>query len=101
MVLALNRCNVYKYNNEQPRYRYAVSSLLDTAYMLPEQRNFKVESKEDLKKEEELNEALESDSNTLPPNYTASDEETDSDMDYTARSGAKVEELYNTCKRNV
>ncbi|GJR44061.1 hypothetical protein Tco_1312164 [Tanacetum coccineum] len=60
----------------------------------------RVESEEDLEKEEELNEASKSDSNTLPPDYTASDEETDSDLDSTARSEARVEELEDTCKRN-
>ncbi|GJY80893.1 reverse transcriptase domain-containing protein [Tanacetum coccineum] len=60
----------------------------------------KVESEEDLEKEEELNEASKSDSNTLPLDYTASDEETDSDLDSTARSEARVEELEDTCKRN-
>ncbi|GKC71175.1 hypothetical protein Tco_1117058, partial [Tanacetum coccineum] len=58
-------------------------------------------SKEDLEEEGEtkknrLKEASESDSNTLPPDYTTPIEETETDLDSTARCEAKPEELKNT-----
>nr|GEW11017.1 hypothetical protein [Tanacetum cinerariifolium] len=76
-----------------------------------------VESEEDLEEEEEdpqedfeeegepmkkrLKEASESDSNTLPPDYTAPNEKTETDLDYTARYEAKPKELESTCESSV
>ncbi|GKD36954.1 hypothetical protein Tco_1257161, partial [Tanacetum coccineum] len=62
--------------------------------------------KEDLEEEEEskkkrLKEASESDSNTLPPDYTAPNEETETDLDFTARCETKHEELKNTCESSI
>ncbi|GJW56738.1 putative reverse transcriptase domain-containing protein [Tanacetum coccineum] len=64
-------------------------------------------SKEDLEEEEgetkknRLKEASGSDSNTLPPDYATPIEETETDLDSTARCEAKPEELKNTCECNV
>ncbi|GJZ19742.1 hypothetical protein Tco_0556332 [Tanacetum coccineum] len=60
-----------------------------------------VEPEEDLEEEEEPNEALESGSNTLPLDYTTSDEETYSDLDCTVRSEAKPKDLEDTCESNI
>ncbi|GJT24736.1 hypothetical protein Tco_0894673 [Tanacetum coccineum] len=65
------------------------------------------EPEEDPKKEseeepnEEPKEASESGSNTLPPDYTTLNEEIDSDLDSTARSEAKADELEYTRESNV
>ncbi|GKD63988.1 hypothetical protein Tco_1306096, partial [Tanacetum coccineum] len=61
------------------------------------------ESEDDLEEElnEEPKEASESGSNTLPLDYTTLNEETDLDLDSTARSEAKADELEYTCESNV
>ncbi|GJS88566.1 hypothetical protein Tco_0771202 [Tanacetum coccineum] len=63
-------------------------------------------SKEDYEKGEKikkkrLKEASESHSNTLPLDYTSPNEETEVDLDSTARYEAKPKELENTCESSV
>ncbi|GJZ98843.1 hypothetical protein Tco_0671296, partial [Tanacetum coccineum] len=62
--------------------------------------------KDDLEEEEEpkkkrLKEASESDSNTLPPDYTAPNKESETDLDFTARCETKHKELKNTCESSI
>ncbi|GJW01983.1 hypothetical protein Tco_1560839 [Tanacetum coccineum] len=50
---------------------------------------------------EDSKEASESGSKTLPPDYTTLNEDTDTDLDSTARSGAEAEELEDTYESNA
>ncbi|GJZ98842.1 putative ribonuclease H-like domain-containing protein [Tanacetum coccineum] len=59
------------------------------------------EEEEDESKKKRLKEASESDSNTLPPDYTAPNKESETDMDFTARCEIKHEELKNTCESSI
>ncbi|GJR99918.1 reverse transcriptase domain-containing protein [Tanacetum coccineum] len=52
-------------------------------------------------KKKRLKEASESDSNTLPSDYTTPNEEAETDLDSTARCEAKPKELENTCEISV
>ncbi|GJX41197.1 putative reverse transcriptase domain-containing protein, partial [Tanacetum coccineum] len=56
---------------------------------------------EDKPKKKRLKEASESDSNTLPPDYTSPNEDTETDLDSTARCEAKLKELKHTCESSV
>nr|GEZ85327.1 hypothetical protein [Tanacetum cinerariifolium] len=63
-------------------------------------------SREDSEEEEEpkkkrLKEISESDLNTLPPDYKAPNEETETDLDSTARCKSKPKELKSTCESSV
>ncbi|GKG57325.1 hypothetical protein Tco_0584751, partial [Tanacetum coccineum] len=63
-------------------------------------------SREDSQEEEEpkrkrLKETSESDSNTLPPDYTTPNEEIEMDMDSTVRCEIKPEELKSTCESSI
>ncbi|GJY87260.1 hypothetical protein Tco_0501888 [Tanacetum coccineum] len=57
------------------------------------------DSEEEGEPKKRLKKASESDSNTLPPDYTAPNEETETDFDSTARCEAKPKELESTCER--
>ncbi|GJS24162.1 hypothetical protein Tco_0452794 [Tanacetum coccineum] len=57
--------------------------------------------KEGEPKKKQLKGESESDSNTLPPDYTTPNEETETDLDSTARYEVKPEEFENTLANNV
>ncbi|GJW45008.1 hypothetical protein Tco_0073807 [Tanacetum coccineum] len=67
----------------------------------PEEDPQEDSEEEDEPKKKWLNKASESDLNTLPSDYTAPDEETETDLDSTARCEAKTKELENTCESSV
>ncbi|GJV47407.1 hypothetical protein Tco_1437619 [Tanacetum coccineum] len=63
-------------------------------------------SREDSEEEEEpkkkrLKEVSVSDSNTLPPDYTSPNKETEMNMDSTARCETKPKELKSTCESSI
>nr|GEX48352.1 hypothetical protein [Tanacetum cinerariifolium] len=62
------------------------------------QEDFK---KEGEPKKKQLKEALESDSNTLPLDYTTPNKEIEMDLDSTARCEAKPKEFENICESSV
>ncbi|GJV57457.1 reverse transcriptase domain-containing protein [Tanacetum coccineum] len=57
--------------------------------------------KEGEPKKKRLKKASESDSNTLPPDYSTPNKETETNLDSTARCEAKPKELENTCESSV
>ncbi|GJU11910.1 putative reverse transcriptase domain-containing protein [Tanacetum coccineum] len=78
-----------------PTHPYQVKE--KTSEKIPEE-----DPKEELEEEpeEESNEASENGSNSCPLDYTTPNKEIGSDLDSTARSGVKAEELEDTCESN-
>ncbi|GJS99940.1 hypothetical protein Tco_0821110 [Tanacetum coccineum] len=69
----------------------------DYRFLVPVENS---EEEGDLKKKW-LKEASKSDSNTLPPDYTSPNQETETDLDSTARCEAKPKELESSFTNNV